>query len=253
MADEHESSRRARPAMPALPPFRGPAGAPARAPLAPVQSPDTRKAPPPFLGARPANGARPAPNGEEESPRATPPAIQSDALPFFTLDGPAGSTPRDTAPGGNGRVQPQEAKHASPETPAPASADGRISSSAVLPWLDTSGVAPAAVESSTASAAIPFPPFDSTPSEPAAPEEAAQALAGLPYFDGDGDEHEDGSPPSLRASGRMHRIEADPASVLDRVAARIRNGELRVPDVDPMDGDAATLAAVLASLLRRRS
>jgi hypothetical protein len=146
-----------------------------------------------------------------------------------------------------------EAVREAPSAPTSASAEIAIPATSDLPWLDTSAVDAPANASTSATEAIPFPPFDTTPSEPAAPEEAAQALAGLPYFDGDGDKHEDGSPPSMRASGRMHRIEGDPASVLERVAARVRNGELPVPDVDPLDGEAAILASVLAALLRRRS
>ena len=231
--------------MPALPPFKGPAGAPARAPLPPVLTSDTRKAPPPFVGARPANGSRPAPNAHEESA----PAVHAGALPALTNDVTVPATERDVDL--HGRDHERRAVREAMDAPAPAE-PGTVGA-VDLPWLDTSGAQSSDAAPSTATDAIPFPPFDSTPSEPAAPEEAAQALAGLPYFDGDGDKHEDGGLPSLRASGRMHRIEADPASVLERLAARIRSGELRVPDVDPIDGDPAALAAVLAALLRRRS
>lgn len=251
MADEHESSRRARPAMPALPPFRGPAGAPARPPLPPVPSPDHRKAPPPFIGARPTNGSRPAPNGHGDRPPLSS-APQLDAPVLSRVVSKPSALP-DAVGQGIGRAIPQRESLEQRPNSAATREEAADSGSADLPWLDTSGAGTPVLQSPTSSDAIPFPPFDATPSEVAAPEEAAQALAGLPYFDGDGDKHEEGSPPSLRASGRMHRIEADPASVLERVAARVRNGELLVPDVDPLDGDAATMAAVLAALLKRRS
>lgn len=246
MADEHESPKRARPVMPAMPPFRGPGAAPLRAPLPLVPPADHRKAPPPFVGAKPSNGARPAPNAEDVSSEPT-----QDTLPVANVAAPLPFPPSPAKlhdPTQHVGGVPDALGDRNLEAPQPpAYSDQPPRANTDLPWLDTSTAQPpAAVES------IPFPPFDTTSSEPAAPEEAAQALAGLPYFDGDGDKHEEGSPPSLRASGRMHRVESDPAGALERIAARVRSGELSVPNLDPLDGDAATLAAVLSALLRRR-
>jgi hypothetical protein len=87
----------------------------------------------------------------------------------------------------------------------------------------------------------------------AAPEEAAQALSGLPFIDESGAEHEAQARPAvMRPSGKVHRVGFDVATVLESVAAQIRAGNLEVPDVDPTAGDAAALATVLAALLRQR-
>ncbi|HEX2717776.1 MAG TPA: hypothetical protein VHM67_08830 [Gemmatimonadaceae bacterium] len=89
--------------------------------------------------------------------------------------------------------------------------------------------------------------------EDSAPEEAAQALSGLPYIDNTGASHEpDEAVPASRLSGKMHRVEHDVPGILEGVAARIRSGALNVPNVDPFAGDAAVLAAVLAAMLRHR-
>ena len=227
-----------------MPPFKGPAGGPSRV-SQPSASPDARKVPPPFIGARPASGARKAPNDEVEmapapaldlhqSPPPQPPTAETRSEPVEV--------------GGASHDGERKTLRTMAEQPALQRDSAAENSSAPveLPWLDTSNATAPSAE------AIPFPPFDRTPSEAAEPEEAAQALAGLPYFDGDGGAHKDGEPPTLRASGRMHRIESDPASVLERIAARVRTGELSVPSVDPLDGEAATLAAVLTALLRHR-
>lgn len=87
----------------------------------------------------------------------------------------------------------------------------------------------------------------------AAPEEAAQALSGLPFIDESGAQHEAQlHPPVLRPSGKVHRVDFDVAAVLESVAARVRAGALDVRDVDPAAGEAAALATVLAALLRQR-
>jgi hypothetical protein len=87
----------------------------------------------------------------------------------------------------------------------------------------------------------------------AAPEEAAQALSGLPYIDQTGEEHRPEPAPRPRASGRMHRIDFDVAGVLEGIAERVRAGEIDVGSVDPAAGEAAALASVLAALLRQRA
>lgn len=89
--------------------------------------------------------------------------------------------------------------------------------------------------------------------EDPAPEEAAQALSGLPYIDDMGTPHEPSEPPTARPSGRMHRVEHDVPGVLEGIAARVRAGTLAVPDVDPFTTDAGVLAAVLAAMLRQRN
>lgn len=209
MADQQDSSARARPAPPAAPPFRGPA---ARSPLPSAGAPMARKAPPPFVGSRPATSQlRPAADTPAEAPvsaAATPP-------------------PNDLPSGPSGDV---------------------VQTVVNLPWLDTS-----VGETAPPTDVLPFPPFEHAATDDAAPEESAQALAGIPYFDVDGDQHVAGEQPASRASGKMHRVEFDVATVLERVASRVRSGELVVPNVDPFAGEGAALAAVLAALLRHRS
>jgi hypothetical protein len=218
MADEHEGPRRAKPALPAMPPFRGPLGVPARSSQNNGATPDSRKAPPPFLGTRPAGGQTRATTDASLETASAPMTVES---PMMEIAPPSEST----------------------------------SSATDLPWLDTSTDAdtPPAREVIAASPeAIPFPPYEHAVPDDAAPAETAQALAGLPYFDGDGDQHERGDQTPIRASGKMHRIEFDLASVLERIADRVRTGSLVVPDVDPLAGEGAALAAVLAALLRHR-
>jgi hypothetical protein len=90
------------------------------------------------------------------------------------------------------------------------------------------------------------------PGEDAAPDEAAQALAGLPYFDDHGGEHtaEEPATERKRTSGKVHRVEHDPAAVLESIALRVRSGGIQVQGLDANASDAAVLAAVLAALLR---
>jgi hypothetical protein len=111
----------------------------------------------------------------------------------------------------------------------------------------------AAVTEVPEGAALPFPPFDSTAGVDAQPHEAAQALEGIPYFDAGGGQHAVPDAVAPRTSGRMHRVEFNLADVLERLASQLRNGDITVPDVDPLAGDAAALAALLASLLRQRA
>jgi hypothetical protein len=90
--------------------------------------------------------------------------------------------------------------------------------------------------------------------EDAAPEEAAQALSGLPFFDESGEAHKaEAQPHASRLSGKMHRIDFDAAALLESVAARVRSGDIDVGPVDPAAGEAAALASVLAALLRQRA
>lgn len=94
-------------------------------------------------------------------------------------------------------------------------------------------------------------PSRAVPGEDAAPAEAAQALAGLTYFDEAGSQH---VAPEVEApkrnSGKVHRIEFDPAGVLEAVATRVRAGTLSPLGLDSRASDAAVVAAVLAALLR---
>lgn len=230
MSDEKDSAPRARPFTPPLPPFRGPAPV-ARAPLNPLTPPESRRSAL-FIGTRspsktqavdeePVDVALLAPSDEQpvaESPSAAAPVPQSE-----TVDG------------------------------ADAARAHAIAATEAMPWLFA--------DPRTADA-------KHTPPEPlagilsshipagdvAAPEEAAQALSGLPYIDQTGEEHQpEQSPVVPRPSGRMHRIDFDVAGILERIAERVRAGEIDVGAVDPAAGEAAALASVLAALLRHRA
>ncbi|MFL5561193.1 MAG: hypothetical protein ACJ79K_06960 [Gemmatimonadaceae bacterium] len=87
----------------------------------------------------------------------------------------------------------------------------------------------------------------------AAPEEAAQALSGLPYIDQTGEAHQaEAVHATPRLSGKMHRIDFDVAGILEGIAARVRAGDIDVGHVDAGAGEAAALASVLAALLHQR-
>ena len=238
MADEQDSPKRPLPGAPAIPPFRRPGVQP----HAPSPLGETRKSAPPFVGVRPA---------------ASPPRLPNDSAARESAAAlPARPTSRPTAapvdserlhlePEAWGAYQPpaQSRPAVRPQPEAPGESQ---QPSPELPWLDVSA---AQVPGNAQS--LPFPPFDAGAGEDARPEETAQALAGLPYFDGEGDRHT-GHEPAPRSSGRMHRVEFDLADVLERVARRIRDGGLAVPNVDPLAGEGAALAAVLAAMLRHR-
>jgi len=236
MADEQDNPKRPRPASSAIPPFRGGAQ---RAP----SSLGGGKSAPPFVGSRPASSPPRSPNdaAAAESGAAAPVRPASRPAPV-----PADPDRSRLQPESWGTYQPpaqsRSARDAHPAAPAEPQQP-----SAELPWLDTSaGELPATAQP------LPFPPFDAGAGEAAGPEETAQALAGLPYFDGDGDQHSGREPAPARGSGKMHRVEFDVADVLERIASRIRDGDLSVPNVDPVAGEGAALAAVLAALLRQR-
>ena len=238
MADEQDSPKRPLPGAPAIPPFRRPGAQP----HAPTPLGETRKSAPPFVGARPTASPPRQPNdsvGRESAPaHPARPASRPTAAPVDRER-------LHLEPEAWGAYQPPAQSRPSGSAHAEAPAESQ-QPSAELPWLDISA------EPIPANAQpLPFPPFDAGTGEDARPEETAQALAGLPYFDGDGDRHASNER-TPRSSGKMHRVEFDLADVLERVARRIRDGGLAVTNVDPLAGDGAALAAVLAAMLRQR-
>lgn len=219
MADEQNPIQRARPAAPAIPPFRGhaPAVRPALAPKAPG---DGRGAPP-VVAVRPAKTqAAPAadqPAGETATevaiaaPIVAPPEPQ---IPALVLEPPGAEV-----------MPPRDA----PQLPAQAA-------SSLAPEEWGSYAPPAA-----ASGVSGLPEQDA----------GAQPLAGLPYFDDAGHAHG-----AVQSPVALPAEEADAgqhsAIALERIAARIRAGTLVVPASDASTSEAATLAAVLASMLRKQ-
>lgn len=228
MADSQNNAQRPRPFVPSAPPFRGPAIA-ARPAATPLTPPETKRPPAPFVARR---TSRPSAIPAEPAPvPRTPPVAAAAPAPV--------ADPHRTPDFIREAVAASAAK-------APAVVQAAPNGDAHLYGHDPFAGAPA--QASRASAA----PSRTVPGEDAAPEEAAQALAGLPYFDESGGAHTAEEPESQRkrTPGKVHRVEKDPAAVLESLALRVRSGGLAVSGLDAGASDAATLAAVLAALLR---
>lgn len=219
MADEQNPIQRARPAAPAIPPFRGhaPAVRPALAPKAPGNG----RGAPPVVAVRPAKtqaaaiAEQPAGETAREVAVAAPIVAQPEPqIPALVLEPPGAE------------VMPPRA---APQFPAPAA-----SSFAPEEWGSYAPPAAAAEVSGQ-------------PEQDA----GAQPLAGLPYFDDAGHAHgavqSPVAPPVEEADAGQHT-----AIALEHIAARIRAGTLVVPASDASTSEAATLAAVLASMLRQQ-
>jgi len=240
MADEKDSAPRARPFTPPLPPFRGPATA-ARVPMNPLTPPEPKRGSL-FIGTR-----TPSKTAVEPQPE-TDPRLESQTQPIDIAQLALDTTAPEPA-----AVATSEPTTGAPTTAAPESSRAEaIAATDAMPWLFADPATadrrptPVAPLAGIATSLVPN-------SDAAAPEEAAQALSGLPFIDESGAEHEaQVHPPVLRPSGKVHRVGFDVATVLESIASRIRAGALDVPDVDPAAGDAAALATVLAALLRQR-
>jgi hypothetical protein len=223
MADEKDSAPKARPFTPPLPPFRGPAQAP-RPSASPLTPPEGRRGSL-FIGTR--------------APSASAAASAPEAIDIALLaPEPSAPTPREAD-----SQLPPLGNTESPRAEA-------IAATATMPWLFNDPAAPVGQPKPIA----PLPTIESAQTvrgEDAAPEEAAQALSGLPFFDQSGAEHQ--GAPNVRLSGKMHRIDFDVAGVLESIASRVRAGEIDISQVDPAAGEAATLATVLAELLRQHA
>lgn len=217
MPDQHDSAQRPRPFVPPAPPFRGPAGA-GRPPLTPAAAPNGARPPAPFVARRPAK-----PDEQAEASPAAGVSAASEAAPARELAAPTAlAESQRPVPVSAPRSDAHLYGHDPFRTPTPVHVQPRVESLPV-----------------------------SAPGVDAAPKEAATALAGLPYFDDSGSAHQ---PSAERApaptSGKMHRVEFDPAAVLESIAGRIRSGVIMLPDLDPLASDEATLAAILSALLR---
>jgi hypothetical protein len=232
MSDERDSAPRTRPFTPPLPPFRGPSTA-ARAPLNPLTPPETKRGAL-FIGTRAPSKAVAA------EPELLDVALLAPEHHESSVIQAASTTSLDE-----------------PQRPATVEAeDSRaeaIAATEAMPWLF------ADPRTADAKHTPPLPLAGIVSShmpegDVAAPEEAAQALSGLPYIDQTGEEHQpDPAPVVSRPSGRMHRIDFDVASVLDRIADQVRGGAIDVGPLDATIGDAAVLASVLAALLKQRA
>ena len=232
MSDERDSAPRTRPFTPPLPPFRGPSTA-ARAPLNPLTPPETKRGAL-FIGTRAPSKAVAA------EPELLDVALLAPENHETTSIEPAPTTALE---------EPQVPAAAEPED-ARAQA---IAATEAMPWLFAD---PRTAEAKH-TPPVPLAGIVSSrmpEGDIAAPEEAAQALSGLPYIDQTGEEHQpEPAPVMARPSGRMHRIDFDVASVLERIADHVRGGAIEVGPLDPTVGDAAVLASVLAALLKQRA
>jgi len=228
MADEKDSAPRARPFTPPLPPFRGTAAA-ARPPINPLTPPESRRGSL-FIGTRtPSKSAATQPDVVDIAQLAPEPVAEHD-------------TP----------APPVEALGTADEGSAEPGRSEAVAATEAMPWL----FADPATADRRPTPGVPLPVITNAISagDEAAPEEAAQALSGLPYFDQSGEPHKPEPESHLpRLSGRMHRIEFDAAGVLESIAARVRAGDIDVGPLDPTAGEAAALASVLAALLRKQA
>ena len=217
MPDEQNPLQRARPAAPAMPPFRGHAPA--------VRPASASKAPGSGRVARPVIAVRPAKAQQAELPE---PAA-AEILPLVSVEAPPAQPPERSEPAlilepPGAEVMPSHATSVLPPGPLPT-------------------LAPEAWGTYAPPAEAPVPAGDAEGTAAAAP------LIGLPDFDDAGQPHgavQSPVVPAVEASTSQRHA----AAVLERIAANIRAGTLAVDGVDPAATDPAALAAVLASLLR---
>lgn len=240
MADKHEQPPRPPRAVP--PPFAGP---PRTGPLAPRSRADRLTLPPfsPPLSNRTTPPTAPPPTAPPPAPRsaqpAAPPRPFAPAQPARTPE-PAWLTsepnesipiPESAAETRAGWRNPDE-----PTGPAPSQASTGIA------WLDSPEPPPA--PSTPAPREDADDPFGWDPAE-----ERATALD-APRTPSSLDALKEVEPWALPGAEAPTTGE-DVAAALERMAARIRSGDLLVPGAGGAASDEALLAAVLAALLQR--
>jgi hypothetical protein len=244
MADEKDSAPRARPFTPPLPPFRGPATA-SRPPVTPLTPPEVKRGSL-FVGTRAPSKPAPEPTPVPIETAAITPAPIAERAAEPEAERP-GTVYIPTEP-----IVTELPPAAVPIDEPDAARAEAIAATEAMPWLFADpgasqpvGGPPEAADSIDAVV---------VPGEEAAPDEAAHALSGLPYFDQSGAPHRaEEIPDAKRSSGKVHRIDFDVASVFESIAARLRSGEIDASDVDAAGGEAAVVATVLATLLRQRA
>ena len=243
MADDKERAPRARPFTPPLPPFRGPTTA-SRPPVSALRPPDAKRGSL-FVGTRvPSKSVVPPPEVVSISalaPAAAGPSVDLAGLPDVVPNAPD--------------VHHAIAPAAVQEAAEPAAIDSpraeAIAATEAMPWLfaDPGASKPVGGPPADDAAATTTGDERAVPTEP----ELEAALSGLPYFDGSGASRRAdpiGNPES--ASNPEVRLNSDVAGVFESIAAKIRRGEVDASNVDPASGEAAILATVLATLLRKQ-
>jgi hypothetical protein len=226
-----------------------------------------RTAPPPFIGPPRPGSLAPKPRADRPTlPPFSPPFVKrpSPAVPQVRGEREGGATPASTAP------PPRPAESNAPAwldaTPNEATNAATIGAEAGIEWVNPDE--PAVVAPAQAATGIEW--LDSP-----TPETTASAVSSTPsqeelddVFGWDPAEERggalDGSPTAATLNA-LKEIEpwampgAEPsvatsddlAAALERVAARIRSGDLFVPGAPTATTDEAVLAAVLAALLQR--
>jgi hypothetical protein len=226
MADHHDSSK---PARPAPPPFVGPPRGGSLAPRTRADRPTLPPFSPPFV-------KRPSPAVPISRAEAATPAAPATERPG-TGAAPAwldSSPPNDPQPAVEW-IDPDQPPAAAPAQP-PTGID----------WLDS----PSA--ESAAPVATPKTPLDDADDvfgwDPA--EERAGAL-GSPSSGETLDALKELEPWATPGSQPPGSGSDDVAAAIERIAARVRSGDLYVPGATPGATDEAVLATVLAALLQR--
>ena len=232
MADPHDHSPK--PTRAAPPPFVGPSRAGGFAPKTRVDRPTLPPFSPPFVK-RPSPVVRPP---QEQPPAATGaanPTTPADPLAPAWLDAAAPNETAEAAPGagvGIAWVNPDEPT----VTPPPQAATG-------IEWLDSP--APDAAPSASNTPADDEDPFGWDPAE-----ERAGALNTAPTS-GSLEALKELEPWALPGVEPSASSPEEVASAIERIAARIRSGDLFVAGALAAASEEAVLAAVLAALLHR--
>lgn len=232
MADQHDHSKRTRPAPP---PFVGPPRGGALAPKTRVDRPTLPPFSPPFV-------KRPSPvvpGVREEQERAgsaaTPPQPTRGRPWLDTAPNEAAAPPAPATDMGVAWVNPDEPQAAPPDQ----SATG-------IEWLDSPG--PEGVAASTSSRPSTEDVDDVFGWDPAEERGAVFDTAPAPRTL---DALKELEPWALPGAEPAAATADDVAAALERVAARIRSGDLFVPGGSTAATDEAALASVLAALLQR--
>lgn len=231
MADPHDHSPK--PTRAAPPPFVGPSPGGGFTPKTRVDRPTLPPFSPPFVK-RPSPVVRP-PQEHAAATGVAVPATPVDPTAPASLEAAAPNEPAEAAPGGEvgiAWVNPDEPTVA----PPPQAATG-------IEWLDSPD--PDAARSSSRASEEDADPFGWDPAE-----ERAGALDTAPTS-GSLEALKELEPWALPGMEPSASSSEEVAVAIERIAARIRSGDLFVPGALAAASEEAVLAAVLAALLQR--
>lgn len=232
MADQHDHSQK--PTRAAPPPFIGPPRAGALAPKTRVDRPTLPPFSPPFVK-RPTPVVREASEARAPAANTAPSPPPADLAPAW-LDAPPNEpvAPSPAAEVGVAWVNPDEPAVVAPPQPATG-----------IEWLDSPAPDTAASATPGERAEEDDDPFGWDPAE-----ERIGALDTAPT-PGSLESLKELEPWALPGSEPSASSPDDVANALERVAGRVRSGELFVPSASTAASEEAVLAAVLAALLQR--